>query len=193
MKNVSLTFTSKTKKSLRNIFLIFIEQNHIFHNTQKVFQKKTKKCIVTLLKSPHVNKSAQEQFEIRIFSRHLNVYSSKKMRYLFFLKRLFQQNFSDFKFKAKFSIDKRFKFKPKLFILENLSYTNLQNQILQKSQRNEILSFQSFRSSINLNYVWRLKKRKFIRLNLKMKDFALFSYLKIFDLYGEIILLGFKY
>lgn len=45
------------------------------------------KKFVTVLKSPHVNKTAQEQFEFRIFNRKLFVNPLKSAKFLHLLKK----------------------------------------------------------------------------------------------------------
>ena len=66
------------------------------------FPKKQKTNIFTILKSPHVNKKAQEQFEIFVFSKQLTLYSIKKLKYLFYLKKIQESLFSNVKVKIKF-------------------------------------------------------------------------------------------
>ena len=40
---------------------------------------------ITLLKSPHVNKKAREQFELKIFKKTIIIYSNLKLKILKFL------------------------------------------------------------------------------------------------------------
>lgn len=40
---------------------------------------------ITILKSPHVNKKAREQFELKIFKKTLIIYSNLKLKILKFL------------------------------------------------------------------------------------------------------------
>ena len=49
----------------------------------KPFPKHKKRKFITILKSPHVNKTAQEQFEYRFFSKHFLIFSLKPQ--IFFL------------------------------------------------------------------------------------------------------------
>ena len=70
-------------------FLIFLKKKAVRLNfAVKPFSKKKQKKFVTVLKSPHVNKSAQEQFEFRIFSKILLVKTTKPFTFLTFLKKL---------------------------------------------------------------------------------------------------------
>jgi len=65
--NMKLNLKSLDKKSL-NLYKVFI--NQVLERLgikYKVFNLPTKKNRVTLLKSPHVNKSAREQFEVKSY------------------------------------------------------------------------------------------------------------------------------
>jgi len=84
MKAYHLTFYSKNKKSLKNAFYLI---NSRTTKIKKYFQKKAKRSVITILKSPHVNKTAQEQFESHIFSRQLTNYNSVNHKILFFFKK----------------------------------------------------------------------------------------------------------
>jgi hypothetical protein len=52
-----------------------------------------------------VNKTAQEQFEYRIYSKQMTIYSSQCFQYLVFLKKINAHLFPDVKIKIKFNID----------------------------------------------------------------------------------------
>jgi hypothetical protein len=76
-----------------------------FNILKKYFNKKKKTKKLTILKSPHVNKTAQEQFEIRFFSRQLNIYSPKSLKYLIFFKKIKNNLLSDIFVKINFFLD----------------------------------------------------------------------------------------
>lgn len=59
------------------------------------------KKFVTVLKSPHVNKTAQEQFEFRYYNCQFFIHSPKPLLLLLVLKRLFRLTFSELKFELK--------------------------------------------------------------------------------------------
>ena len=68
---INIKISSKNKKSLQNflkVFELFCEKKNLKSNTFiKYFSQKQKTSnIYTILKSPHVNKKAQEQFEYSI-------------------------------------------------------------------------------------------------------------------------------
>lgn len=68
----------------------------IFFNIVKTKKIKNK---YTVLKSPHVNKNAQEQFEIIHYSRIIQIYSYKNMFLLCIIKRLIYNLVSNIKLK----------------------------------------------------------------------------------------------
>src|SRR6476660_9100922 len=117
MKHYQLTITSKNKKSIENCFLFF------FNNANKKnLKKKKKKTILTILKSPHVNKSAQEQFEFKLFSKQLSLYSQKNFQILFFLKKIKIYLFPDVKMKIKFILNKNLSEKIKVHIFNPTNF-----------------------------------------------------------------------
>ena len=89
MKLHCLTISSKNVRSIQN-FLVFwekvVEPN--INLIRKTFQKRSKKKVLTLLKSPHVNKTAQEQFEFRTYSKQLWIYSTHNFNVLILLKKI---------------------------------------------------------------------------------------------------------
>jgi len=162
MKHYHLTITSKTKKSLSD-FINFL--NHIpinSHIIKKYFTNKKRKKILTILKSPHVNKTAQEQFQLNFFSNQITIYSSNIFQSLILLKKIKNNLFSDLKIKIRFPIYKK---------LSNKSQTNALNPTNFKL------------NSINkcLNQKNKIKKSK--KKNYKQIEHIL----KIFDIYGELI------
>ena len=66
-KNIYLIIKSIDKESLLIFKKFVINQISRTNINYKSFQLPTKKKRVTLLKSPHVNKSAREQFEIKYY------------------------------------------------------------------------------------------------------------------------------
>ena len=67
----------------------------------KPFPKHEKRRFITVLKSPHVNKTAQEQFEYRFFSKHFLVFSFKPRIFFLLLKKLKNLSFSGIKLEVK--------------------------------------------------------------------------------------------
>jgi ribosomal protein S10 len=88
MKTFNVTITSRNKNSINDFFLFFNGNTVCNLNViKKYFQKKIEKKKLTILKSPHVNKKAQEQFESRLFKKQFTVQTTKNLKYLIFLKR----------------------------------------------------------------------------------------------------------
>ena len=102
---INVHIYSKNYQSLVN----FINYSHKAIFSKKLFNlelyqinsflNKTK--IMTVLKSPHVNKTAQEHFEFNYYTKHFKIYSHQSLLFLLFLKSLKQCFFSDIKFKIK--------------------------------------------------------------------------------------------
>merc|ERR1712045_574025 len=94
---------SKNFKSLKN-FLLFFNNKNLF-NKFKILtiktdsQKPLKNFFITVLKSPHVNKSAQEQFEFKVYKKRLKLFVPQIFMFLTFLKKLKTNLFADIKFK----------------------------------------------------------------------------------------------
>lgn len=106
MKMFNVTITSKNKTSISNFFLFF---NFIVFGSLTAlttcFQKNVGKKKLTVLTSPHVNKSAQEQFEYRFFKKQLRINTIKTFKYLIFFKKLNYTIFSDISLKLKCRIN----------------------------------------------------------------------------------------
>jgi hypothetical protein len=93
---LELKILTKNKKSI-NKFLLFFFNNNKLNLIFKHFSKKNKRKIFTILKAPHVNKIAQEQFEYRIVTNQTNLYILKTLKFLVFLKNIQNKLFSNIK------------------------------------------------------------------------------------------------
>jgi ribosomal protein S10 len=165
MKSYSLTFLSKNKNSLNNFFLFFNKTPVLYFNIfKKYFNKKKKIKKFTILKSPHVNKTAQEQFEIRIFSRQLNIYSSKNLKYLIDFKKIKNNLLSAIFVKINFFLSKKNENNLKLNIISPNNF---------KIQTN-------FYKNQKINRKSSIKKQNNLYFE-KIKNF-----IKVFDVYGEL-------
>jgi ribosomal protein S10 len=174
MKHYNITIASKNKKSL-DAFLFFFGSNLElnFNLINKYFEKKKKRKILTILKSPHVNKKAQEQFESKVFSKQLTLYVPKHLQYLLFFKKI-RTIFTDIKIKIKFlqnrhSIKKKqiYIFNIQNFKLNMLNTSSYCNKDSQKLKRNKIKSY----SENKLNILQQVKRS-----------------IRITDIYGELYL-----
>ena len=112
---VTIDVYSKNSKSLKN-FLRFFNSEKITEILKILIVKnKTtkpqKKKVITVLKSPHVNKTAQEKFEYRIYKARLKCFVPQIMLLLIFLKKIKFNSFPDIKFKlnliSNYSIENR--------------------------------------------------------------------------------------
>ena len=164
MKSYNLIVLSKSKRSLINFFW-FLKNNFFFtlDSFKKYSNNKIKVKKFTLLKSPHVNKNAQDQFEIRYFFQKLSVYLPENFKYLVFLKRLTTITFPDILLKIKISLD-----------------TERENNL-------KLKFFTPNNFKINKNYYYNKKnviKNKKIYSYQNIKEFKYF--IKIFDSYGEL-------
>lgn len=139
----------------------------------KPFSKKKKRKVITVLKSPHVNKTAQEQFEYRFFSKSFLVFSSKPSIFFLLLKKLKNFSFSGIKIEVKglFEKDAAYRHVLKLINPDNivLKNTDLSHSRLKKSKKKCKESREIF---TNRTHEFSLSKK----------------YIQLFDSYGEICL-----
>jgi len=163
-----LKISCKDKKILEKFSRVFtkIKSLPIFI---KPFPKHEKRKFITILKSPHVNKTAQEQFEYRFFSKHFLVFSMKPQIFFLLLKKFKNLSFSGIKLEVKGVFEKNLTNK---YILKLINPDNvvLQKSYLnQKSFRKEKTKSKGFKSVIN---------------NLELSK----KYIQLFDSYGEVYL-----
>jgi Ribosomal protein S10p/S20e len=81
-----ITISSKKKETLQ-LFLMFLSKLENNNLLIKYFPKQKIKKFITVLKSPHINKSAQEQFEFRVYTKKLQISSPQHLKFLCFLKK----------------------------------------------------------------------------------------------------------
>ena len=169
-----ITITSKNKNSIKDFFLFLNKNFKNFNIITKYLKKKKSKKVLTILKSPHVNKTAQEQFETRLFTSQITIqYSQKNLLFLIFLKKIKTYIFPDIKIKIKFTINKLLLEQTKLKII-NLD--NFKLNFFYKQLGNKKLKYIK-----NYN-----KKHK--RINLKQTQYLL----QILDIYGSLIKFMFR-
>lgn len=114
-------------------------------------EKKKKKKFMTILKSPHVNKTAQEQFEIRTFSMQLKVVTMQPFKFLMLLKKMKNYLFPDISVKLKliFSPAKNISLKKKFFNMDNFKIQQAKIFKNQKSKNKKIM-FSSSKNFLQL-------------------------------------------
>lgn len=107
MKYVKLKITSKNKESLAYFY------NHLFYRRdlrqnfnllKKNFKFLNSKKRFTILKAPHVYKTAQEQFEIRYYKDEYFIQTTNYLKFLKFIKKIRFEKFSDIKITIKLVI-----------------------------------------------------------------------------------------
>ena len=84
-----------------NKFSKFLMKLEFLPTIVKHFSKQKKKSFLTILKSPHVNKTAQEQFEFRFYTKEFLVNSIKPLTTFVVLKKIKDCSFPGIKFKVK--------------------------------------------------------------------------------------------
>jgi ribosomal protein S10 len=74
---IILSIYSKNRESLTNFLKFFYKLKEIKILKLKLYtkqsQKKRKNILLSVLKSPHVNKKSQEQFECNLYTKQLNI------------------------------------------------------------------------------------------------------------------------
>ena len=163
-----LKVSSKDKKILEKFTRVFTKMKSlpIF---VKPFPKHEKRKFVTILKSPHVNKTAQEQFEYRFFSKHFLVFSVKPQIFFLLLKKLKNLSLAGIKLEVKGVFEKNITNK---YILKLI---NPDNVVLQRPY------------SVQKNFKKDKTKNKVPKLFLNDSDLAK-KYIQLFDSYGEFYL-----
>ena len=95
-----IKISSKNNQALKNFFR-FLAKLASSPTLLKYFSKQNKRKFVTVLKSPHVNKTAQEQFEFRYYSAEFLIDSFKPLTFFLFLKRVSSLSFPGIKLEVK--------------------------------------------------------------------------------------------
>lgn len=97
---IYIKISAKEIKALKKFSQFLKRFNNLCVDIVSFSKHKTKK-FVTILKSPHVNKTAQEQFEYRWYTQEFFINSPKPLTLLSFLKRSKTRLFSGMKFEVK--------------------------------------------------------------------------------------------
>lgn len=118
---LSIKINSKNNTSLKSFLKVFknLSKNKKLqlNNTFKICSKARFNKVFTVLKSPHVNKTAQEQFEFNIFSKNIMVSTFQVIKILIILKKIQSMSFSDIDIGLKFVITNNLK---KTIFINNL-------------------------------------------------------------------------
>ena len=132
----NLKIFSKNKTSL-NKFLYFIKKLKFPVKIVKNISKLQKKNFLTVLKSPHVNKDAQEQFEFRIYSKQLLIWSPQLNLLFFILKKVINRSFSGIKLQTNLLINIKHKHIKNTLNPKNLSLNFFNNRLKDKNKLNK--------------------------------------------------------
>jgi ribosomal protein S10 len=178
MKHYQINIISKNKKSLEN-FVTFVNSNlQKLQITNKYFQKKKNRKILTILKSPHVNKKAQEQFNSNLYHKSVNIYLPQYFKLITFIKTVKSNLFLDVRVKVKLIINNKLEkkmhrniFNPTNFKLNCFSNKiNYCNKKIKTKSNNLLFNNKKLKKQIS-------KNNSFSNIN---------KFLKILDIYGEL-------
>jgi len=108
---INVKITSKNQNSLKFFlkdFKLLIKNKKLNSNkVLSVYHNKQTRKTFTILKSPHVNKKAQEQFEYRLYSKSLLIKSFQIGKLLIILKNFQKFLHPDIEIKIKFILKKQ--------------------------------------------------------------------------------------
>jgi ribosomal protein S10 len=169
MTKYNLVLYSKNKESLE-YFLKFLKHNLKIQRIQKPLsyvKNKRKKKKITVLKSPHVNKTAQEQFEYTIYSIKITFYSYRTKKYLILLKRIRNQLFPD----IKINVEGYIKNKQNFIRRVSLNPNNFTFNLPKLNYANQLSNFRELKSTST-----HIKNKNLLRKTS--------HYLKLLNLYG---------
>ena len=122
-----ITVISKHKNAIAKTLQFFNKLNNKpnlnLNVIKKCYQKKHKKKIISVLKSPHVNKTAQEQFEFNFISKQFLIKpTTKNLKFLLSLKKVKSSLFPDTKILIKLISNQKIKKQNyKIFKLNNFN------------------------------------------------------------------------
>ena len=153
-----ITIYAKEKTTLGKFMNFFSKVNVVALNFFSKKQKKNKHKFVTILKSPHINKTAQEQFEYKFFTSQIVLYSTDLFFCFVIFKRILKKGFPGLKIKLLHSFDKK---KQNKILSSFLNPDNilLKNKITKNKVKSYFFMFDSFGEICLQNF--RTKKNVF--------------------------------
>lgn len=147
---INIYIYSKNYNSI-NRFLTFVRNYLLFNDKLKIkikaseFPRRVKKKKFTVLKSPHVNKTAQEQFEYYFCKKQIILTTYQNLFLLVILKKIRTKLFPDLNIKIKLDNDN---FLLNSIILKHLDPNNYQVANIEKKNlfhvKNYLLLFDKF-------------------------------------------------
>ena len=161
-----LEISSKNKKSVDNFSFFFFKSIKNYSHLIKLFPLKKNIQKLTILKSPHVNKTAQEQFEFREISKKFFIHSKSIILSLIVIKKISNRLFNDIKIDISLNLKV-----PEKKLFNIFDFHNF--KMIQKDKYfNQSLKKKKLRQQNNFD---RVKKRKIINLNFFFKFTSLKS------------------
>ena len=169
-----LKVSCKDKRILKKFITIFtkIKSLPIFLKSFPIYEKRK---FVTVLKSPHVNKTAQEQFEYRFYSKNFLIRSFKPFTFFSCLKKLKILSFPGVNLEIKGLFEQN---KTNKHLLKMISPDNI---VVKNSSQTHTCK-QKFKMNTQAKIIQTVSK------NLETSSFLAKKYIQLFDLYGEIYL-----
>jgi hypothetical protein len=157
LPNIQIHKKKYTYKYIINKKKFFMEKkiNGLLNYSQQTQKRK----VFTILKSPHVNKNAQEQIEYRIFAKDINILSFHILKFLILIKKIKMNLCPDVKIQIKFVSN---------------------NKIIKKTKLKS-LNPDNYKTNIFFLY-----DNKHVEFSKKPNQTQILSFLKLFDLYGEL-------
>ena len=177
MQKYYLKVSSTNEKSLKT-FLSFLLKHFKteFNITQTQAPTQIKRKRVTLLKSPHVNKTAQEHFEVATFTKRMVLETKYSIKSLMFLKKTLNSLFQDISIQLELVSSKNLSKKTR-FLPFNPNNFKLFKKVLGKNGKK------------HLKLMKKAKNR-----NIQVKSLAGFAqFLNKISIFGETILLTKKF
>jgi ribosomal protein S10 len=173
MKQYSLKIKSKNEKSLKYFLLFFFKHLKTKFNTiQKQSTAKINRKVITFLKSPHVNKTAQEHFEMHFFTRKILLKGYSLEKALIFSKKVLTRLFQDISINLELLTDKQVSKKSSLLLF---------------NPNNNKLSKKNFFKTNLKRYKQKIKFENFIHKQSSLTSFR--NFLNTMSIFGEILVI----
>jgi hypothetical protein len=160
---------SKSRESIKKIFVTLFDKyrtNRNFDLTIKNHTCRIKKKRFSMLKSPHVNKIAQEQFEYRNYTFQYVSQVTDSIKFLRLIKLLKTVKLSDTN-----------------VLITSIFKQNSYNKIVRLVNPNY------YKINLFIKNFLKLNKRRFLKkIYSKFKYQKMAHYLNCFDIYGELVI-----
>nr|QII42416.1 ribosomal protein S10 [Phaeodactylum tricornutum] len=189
MRPYFIKISSKNKNSIFTFCSFLFNQSDLKISSKllaiKILQFNNKRKFFTVLKSPHVNKTAQEQFESKVFSNQFLIHGSSKSNFLHFLKKLKKDLFPDLKLKISFPLQKiisNINLRVKFFDSRNYHLKNYKYFLSQSEACNTIKNYKKISFSGTIDFYECCENRNDLNKHVRYVE----TYLKVLDIYGEL-------